>query len=125
MPWTTARTEPSTSPRPRARKKKGSPVKKRIGRVVLFALGAAVLYYAVEGGEYGTSDIIRQRAERNRLQNTIDSLRRDVDSLTRVEKAVRTDPAVQEQIAREEFGMVRGDKEILYRFAEPEDSTGR
>jgi hypothetical protein len=31
---------------------------------------------------------------------------------------------VQERIAREEFGMVRGDKEILYRFAEPED-TGK
>jgi hypothetical protein len=30
---------------------------------------------------------------------------------------------VQERIAREEFGMVRGDKELLYRFATPPDTT--
>jgi hypothetical protein len=34
---------------------------------------------------------------------------------------VKTDSATQERIAREEFGMVRGDKEILYRFG---DDTG-
>ena len=45
-----------------------------------------------------------------------------VDSLAKVKKAVQTDPAVQERIAREEFGMVRGNKEILYRFAEPESA---
>jgi cell division protein FtsB len=38
-----------------------------------------------------------------------------VDSLTHAERLVRTDPATQERIAREEFGLVR-DGEILYRF---------
>ena len=28
------------------------------------------------------------------------------------------DPALQERIAREEFGMVRGNKELLYRFTD-------
>jgi hypothetical protein len=44
-----------------------------------------------------------------------DSLNRVVDSLTRMEKLVRTDTVTQERIAREVFGLVRGD-EILYRF---------
>ncbi len=115
---------PSEAPR-RTRKRKALPVKKRIGRGILLAAGVGVVIFAVQGGEYGTSDLIRQRLERRHLQSAIDSLHRVVDSLTRVEKAVRTDPVVQERIAREEFGMVRGDKEILYRFADPEDSAGR
>jgi cell division protein FtsB len=56
------------------------------------------------------------------MRASMDSLRREIDSLTRVKKAVQADPAVQERIAREEFGMVRGNKEILYRFAEPDSS---
>ena len=48
----------------------------------------------------------------------MDSLQALVDSLTAYKKSVQTDPVVQERIAREEFGMVRGDKEILYRFAD-------
>jgi hypothetical protein len=36
--------------------------------------------------------------------------------LKRYANAVEHDPATQERIAREMFGMVRGDKEILYRF---------
>jgi cell division protein FtsB len=42
-----------------------------------------------------------------------------VDSLERRKRAIRTDAAAQERIAREEFGMVKGEKELLYRFAEP------
>jgi len=52
----------------------------------------------------------------------MDSLRHEIDSLAKVKKAVQADPAVQERIAREEFGMVRGNKEILYRFAEPDSA---
>jgi hypothetical protein len=36
---------------------------------------------------------------------------------------VETDPKLQERIAREEFGMVRGSKELLYRFAEPDSGA--
>ena len=87
---------------------------KRIGFVVAL-LGA--VWFAVEGGEYGTADLIRQRARRRELEGEITALRREVDSLARVKRALAADPAVQERIAREEFGMVRG-REILYRFAE-------
>ncbi len=80
-------------------------------------LGAAL--FALEGGEYGTTDLVRQRAKRQQLDAEIAALQRDVDSLTRVKRSVASDPVAQERIAREEFGMVRGDKEVLYRFAEP------
>lgn len=83
--------------------------------------GAAVLWFAVAGGEYSTFDLIRQRNERRTLEREIDSLRRVVDSLARYRARVLGDPATQERIAREEFGMVRG-RELLYRIAEPAES---
>ena len=42
-----------------------------------------------------------------------------------MKKAILTDPATQERIAREVFGMVRGDKELLYRFATSPDTARR
>ena len=71
----------------------------------------------MQGGEYGTFDLVRQRSRRVALRAHIDTLQRQVDSLTRLAHSIQTDPAVQERIAREEFGMVRGSKELLYRFA--------
>jgi cell division protein FtsB len=94
----------------------------RIAAVVAVALG---LVFAVQGGEYGTFDLFQQHARKQRLLAQIDTLQRQIDSLERVKKAVQTDPSTQERIAREQFGMVRGDKEILYRFAEPPDTAAK
>jgi cell division protein FtsB len=79
----------------------------------------AAVWFAIQGGEYGTFDLLRQRSQRARLDREIDSLQRVVDSLKRYKARVLTDARTQERIAREEFGMVRG-KELLYRFAEPD-----
>jgi cell division protein FtsB len=87
-------------------------------RLVVLAVVLAALAFAIQGGEYGTTDLFRQRARRQALVARLDSLQRAVDSLTRQKRAIETDPALQERIAREEFGMVRGEKEMLYRFAE-------
>ena len=87
-------------------------------RLLLFLVLAAAIAFAIQGGEYGTTDLVKLRQRRERLEARIDSLQRVVDSLDRWRRAVASDPAVQERIAREEFGMVRGDKEILYRFAD-------
>lgn len=96
-----------------------------IGRRLLAVLVVAgIAYFAVQGGEYGTVALVRQRFERRALKRAIDSLKRDVDSLGRVKTQIATDPAVQERIAREEFGMVKA-KELLYRFAGPEDTAGK
>jgi cell division protein FtsB len=96
-----------------------------IRRVLFWGVVVAALVYAVQGGEWGTDDLLAQRARAARLRSQIDSLRHQVDSLARVKKAIQTDPAVQERIAREEFGMVRGDKELLYRFTIQPDSARR
>jgi cell division protein FtsB len=93
--------------------------KTRLRRVVLGAIALGIVVFAIQGGEYGTWDLVSQRSKRARLEARIDSLTRLVDSLERRKRAVRTDAGEQERIAREEFGMVKGEKELLYRFAEP------
>ncbi|HJU66048.1 MAG TPA: septum formation initiator family protein [Gemmatimonadaceae bacterium] len=100
-------------------------MKKKVGRLVLLLIVIAAATFAIEGGEYGTWDLVQQGVRKKRIQAAIDSLRREVDSLAAVRKAIMTDAKVQERIAREEFGMVRGEKEILYRFAEPLPDTVR
>jgi cell division protein FtsB len=96
----------------------------RFSRLVWLALLVGAAIFAVEGGEYGTSDLLRQRTRKAALGRRIDSLRREVDSLARYKRALLTDATLQERIAREEFGMVRGDKEVLYRFAPRRDTAG-
>jgi cell division protein FtsB len=86
---------------------------------VLVAVGVlAALAFAIEGGEYGTRDLMRQKQRRARLALAIDSAQHVVDSLKRYKKRLETDPQLQERIAREEFGLIRGDKEVLYRIAD-------
>jgi cell division protein FtsB len=96
-----------------------SVAKTRAKRVVLAVIVLGIVVFAVQGGEYGTWDLVTQRSRRERLESRIDSLTRLVDSLERRKRAIRTDAAAQERIAREEFGMVKGEKELLYRFADP------
>ncbi|HEX4932106.1 MAG TPA: septum formation initiator family protein [Gemmatimonadaceae bacterium] len=89
------------------------------------ALGLVLVgYFAVQGGEYSTSDLFRQRRREAALRRTVDSLEHDVDSLKALKRRIATDPALQERIAREEIGMVRSDKELIYRF-DPPDSVSR
>ena len=92
-------------------------------RVIIGLLLLVAAIFAVEGGEYGTSDLVRQRRAKERLQSRIGTLRSEIDSLSRVRKAVLSDPATQERIAREEFGMIRGEREILYRLLPPDSVT--
>ena len=94
-------------------------------RVLFWAIVIAAIVFAVQGGEWGTDDLLAQRSRATRLRAQIDTLKHEVDSLARVKNAIQTDPTVQERIAREEFGMVRGDKELLYRFTTDSDTTRR
>jgi cell division protein FtsB len=86
--------------------------------VITFAL-----YFAVQGGEYGTTDILEQRKRMSQYRAAIDSLQRSVDSLEALSEELRTNRALQERIAREEFGMIR-EGEILYRFVDPAGGEG-
>jgi cell division protein FtsB len=84
---------------------------------------AFALYFAIEGGEYGTSDLLALRRQADSEQAQVASLRRVVDSLTREATAIEQDLRTQERVARERFGMIRRG-ELLYRLVPP-DSTRR
>ena len=91
------------------------------GRIIFWLAILGAIVFAIQGGEYSTLDLWRQRQTKQRLMAQTDSLSRQVDSLKKQAELIRTDRATQERIAREQFGMVRGDREILYRL----DSVGR
>ena|SRR5690242_7769754 len=92
---------------------------KTIGqRLIVAAATLGILWFAVQGGEYGTTDLFAQKTKRRVLAEDIAQMKLVVDSLTNWKKQILTDPATQERIAREEFGMVRGNKELLYRFVD-------
>ena len=55
------------------------PAVKRLGIAALFIVGA---WFAVEGGEFSTLDLFRQRTEQERITKSIDSLQHVVDSLS-------------------------------------------
>lgn len=73
-----------------------------------------MLAFTVEGGEYGTRDLFTQKGRKARLDSEVAQLKFEVDSLRAELKALKTDDARLEHIARERYGMVRGGKELLY-----------
>ena len=86
------------------------------------------LIFGFAGGEYSTVDgwslgrsLEAEKAAIARLEVEIDSLRREAEAL-------ETDPATQERVARERFGMLR-DGELMYRVRSAprreDDSTER
>ena len=89
--------------------------------VILVVL--AMVGFAAEGGEYGTIDLLKLKAQVRGERESIVHLRTEVDSLTRLERALKSDPATQERVAREVFGMIRPG-EILYQVV-PRDSARR
>jgi cell division protein FtsB len=99
------------------RRAAGSGRRAVLRRLLWVAGGAGALWFAVEGGEFGTWDLIRQRRDIARNKHAIDSVRTAIASLKAFKDSVETNPAVQERIAREQFGMVR-DKELMYRFVD-------
>jgi len=96
-----------------------STTRDRVTTALLVVGSIVAVWFAVQGGEYSTLDLLRQRQRRAELQREIDSLTRLVDSLNAYKLKVQNDPKTQERIAREEFGMIRG-KELLYRLADPD-----
>ena len=77
---------------------------------VIFAL-----YFAFQGGEYGTLDLRQLRKEVVEESTSVARLHQVVDSLERLATAIEKDPRMQERVARERFGMLRPG-EFLYRL---------
>jgi cell division protein FtsB len=87
-------------------------------RVAIGGAVAAAVVFAWTGGEYAWSDVRARTERRERLEAEVARLQTVVDSLRAELVAVEQDAATIERIAREEYGMVKGDRELLYRFVE-------
>ena len=83
-------------------------------RLAGIAGGVGLLVLAVWGGEYGTADWITIRRQLAEERAKVAVLRVDIDSLATLAHDLETNLAVQERVAREQFGMIR-DGEVLYR----------
>ena len=81
---------------------------------------AFALYFALQGGEYGTLDLLQLRRDEAEESAKVAELQHLVDSLTRAAVGIELDPRVQERVARERFGMIKKG-EFLYRLV----PTGR
>jgi cell division protein FtsB len=77
------------------------------------------LYFALQGGEYGTLDLLQLRREEEKEGAHVERLHRMVDSLARAAWAIEHSPRVQERVAREKFGMLKKG-EFLYRLVPSE-----
>jgi cell division protein FtsB len=86
-----------------------------LGRWAIIAGLVFALYFALQGGEYGTLDLRQLRREAVEESTNVARLQYLVDSLERVATAVERDPRMQERVARERFGMLRPG-EFLYRL---------
>jgi cell division protein FtsB len=80
------------------------------------------LYFGIQGGEYGTTDLLALRRQEAAEEAQVIRLHQVVDSLTREANAIEHDLRVQERVARERFGMIRRG-ELLYRLVPPDSST--
>ncbi|MEO8295975.1 MAG: septum formation initiator family protein [Gemmatimonadota bacterium] len=81
------------------------------------------LIFAWSGGEYSTGDWLILRRQVSNERATVAALTASLDSLQVVAGSIEHDPAEQERVAREEFGMIR-QGEYLYRLVAPADSAG-
>jgi cell division protein FtsB len=77
-------------------------------------LAGAVLF-GLFGGEFGTFDWLELRRQERAEREAIERLTAEVDSLRRFARRLETDRKLVEQIARENFGMIR-QGEFLYRI---------
>ena len=86
-----------------------------VGRWATIVGLALALYFALQGGEYGTLDLLQLRREEAEERAKVAELQRMVDSLTTAAVGIELDPRVQERVARERFGMIK-QGEFMYRL---------
>jgi len=84
-------------------------------RIVALIGGVALVLFAAFAGEYSTPDWLKLRRQLAQERDSVRSLEGQVDSLGRAAHDLETNPATQERVAREEFGMIRNG-ETLYRL---------
>ena len=82
---------------------------------------ACALYFASQGGEYGTTHLLQLRRVAADERAQVERLQWLVDSLQGAARAIQRDPQTQERVARESFGMIRKG-EYLFRIV-PGDTS--
>lgn len=85
------------------------------GRWLALVVVLLALVFGLVGGEYSTWDVRKLNRDAEAERDSVAVLTQVVDSLGRELKAIQTDPAVQERIAREQWGMLR-EGEFVYRI---------
>ena len=90
--------------------------------VTALLVGAGV--FALMGGTYTTLDLIKLKSQLKDEQDAIAQLKGEIDSLTKVANAAEHDPRSQEQLARDQYGMIRSG-EYLYRIVPGDTATDR
>ena len=85
---------------------------------------AFALYFAIQGGEYGTTHLVQLRRAVRVEESLVARLEVVVDSLQQEAKAIQEDPRTQERVAREAFGMIR-EGEHLFRIVPGDTGRGR
>ncbi|MBC8087772.1 MAG: septum formation initiator family protein [Phycisphaerae bacterium] len=94
-----------------------------LNRAVVAALACGLVWFALEGGEYGTRALFAQRDRKAALEADVEQLKQEVDSLQKEKTLVLKNDAVLERIAREQYGMLKGSKEILFWMNEERPAT--
>ena len=92
-------------------------------RWVMAALVLAMIGFAIQGGTYSTWDWLSLRRDAVAERQAVTQLKADIDSLEKMASLVERDPAEQERIAREQFGMIK-EGEFLYRLV-PDTSNDK
>jgi cell division protein FtsB len=93
-----------------------------VGRWAIIVGLLSALYFALQGGEYSTLDLLQLRREEASEQAMVQQLTRVVDSLEHAAAAIERDPRTQERVARERFGMLKKG-EFLYRLVPTGDDS--
>jgi cell division protein FtsB len=88
-------------------------------RRLILAFLALALLFALQGGEYSTWDFLTLKRQEREERARIAELEPEVDSLRREAIAVERDPATQERLARELYGMLKPG-EFLYNIIHEE-----
>jgi cell division protein FtsB len=84
---------------------------------------AFALYFAIQGGEYGTTHLLELRRDVEQEEAQVARLEVVVDSLAGAARAIQQDPRTQERVAREAFGMIRKG-EHLFRIVPRDTERG-
>ena len=92
------------------------------GRWLALVIVVLALVFGLMGGEYSIRDVRTLRRSAQAERDSVAVLTQAVDSLQRELKSILTDPAVQERLAREQWGMLR-EGEFVYRIQREEGNA--